>query len=334
MGIPASNQPALELTFQANLLDEHLRAPLAWWDRLAALTCMTVLALCALAHLARGHVPYDYSNYIRTASGDFSHYYYAHWFLPVFFLLSKLPLLTGYLLWGTLNLYGAFFAVRVFGGSALLALLSFQMFYILYFGQITGIILGGLALFWWEAAHRRLDLAGLGLLIATTKYQLGLPLVLFLWLAADLSWRERLRCLLVPAIVLTASLVVSPSWPLRSLDTIMTNPPNDWGSISLWRWIGPWALLLFLPPLVLRRSLSDRLVMFAAAAALAMPYFQQTDLLFLFVLPVGWTALAGNLGYPLMAAWSWNGLPTLAIVPAWSYLEMIFLRKQESANLH
>lgn len=319
--------PETPLTDRVTRLDQRLRAALAWQDRLTALACMAVLALCTLAHLLRGHIPYDYFNYIKTASGDFSNYYYAYWLLPVFALLARLPLLIGYILWGALNVYGVFFAVRIFGGSALAVLLSFQLFYILYFGQITGLILAGLALFWWCAAHRRLDLAGLGLLIAVSKYQLGLPLALFLWLAADLSWRERLRCLLVPAGVLVVSLFVWPLWPLLSLNTILTNPPNDLGSISLWRWIGPWALLLLLPPLILRRPLSQRVVMYAAAVALAVPYFQQTDLLFLFALPVGWLALAGNLGYPLMLFWSWNGLPGLVVVPAWIYLKSIFLQE-------
>jgi len=240
-------------------------------------------------------------------------------------LLAKLPLLVGYILWGTFNIFGYFFAVRVFGGRSLAALLSFQLFYVLYFGQITGLILAGLALFWWGAVNHKLEAAGVGLLLAVTKYQLGLPLALFLWASADLSWRERFRCLAIPAIVTILSLFIWPRWPLISMNTILTNPPNDLGSISLWRWIGPWALLLLLPPLILRRPLSQRLVMFAAAVSLSVPYFQQTDLLLLFAMPVGWLALLGNLGYPLMFLWSWNGLPGLAIVPASIYLKEIMV---------
>ncbi len=322
--------PRMPLSDLAARLDQSLREPLIWQDRLAALVCMAMLGLCAMAHLVRGHIPYDYYNYIKTASGDFSNYYYAYWLLPIFNLFARLPLLIGYILWGTLNVYGVFFTVRIFGGRPLVMLLSFQLFYILYFGQITGLILAGLALFWWCAAHRWLDLAGLGLLIASSKYQLGVPLVLFLWLAADMTWRERIRCLLVPVGIVAVSLFVWPRWPLLSLNTILTIPPNNSGSISLWRWIGPWALLLLLPPLILRRPLSQRLVLYAAAVALAVPYFQQTDLLFLFALPVGWLALGGNLGYLLMLFWSWNGLAGLAVLPTWIYLKSFFVQEKIS----
>jgi hypothetical protein len=73
-------------------------------------------------------------------------------------------------------------------------------------------------------------------------------------------------------------------------------------------------LLFWLPPVLLSLSRARRFMALAAASALGLPYFQQTDLLFLFTLPVGWPVLLGNLGY-FFAVYQWLALQALAIVP-------------------
>src|SRR4051794_32054395 len=61
--------------------------------------------------------PYDYNNYVNTAHGDFSHYYYAFWFLPVFSILNALPGPIGFILWSIINIAGVWLAARTFRGS-------------------------------------------------------------------------------------------------------------------------------------------------------------------------------------------------------------------------
>jgi hypothetical protein len=265
---------------------------------------------------------FDFSNYLKTAHGDFSYYYYGYWMVPFFSLFSKLPLTASYVLWCTLNILAVFFAARVLGGSAPIAVLSYQLLYSLFQGQIAGVIVGGLALCWWGLVNRKWNVAGLGIALASAKYQLGIPGSLFLLLLAEVSWRDRLRVLIVPSVIGLASLLFYPGWPLQALHTLNSNPPNAEGSISLWRWLGPWVLLFWVPPFLLRLTRDHRFLALVAATGFALPYFQQTDLLFLLVLPIGGWALLGNLGY-LFPVFGWIALQTLALLPLTVYFAIL-----------
>jgi len=269
---------------------------------------------------------YDLKNYLKTSHGDFSSYYYAYWLLPIFFLLGRLPFVLSYLLWGVLCIVSIIFALRIFGGWTFAVLSSYQLFYILYQGQFTGPLIGALALLWWGLAHRRWYIAGFALVIAAAKYQTGLTVGLILLICARISWYERMRVLMIPVLVVSLSLLAYPMWPFRALDILRTTPPNNLGSMTLWRWIGPYALLLWLPILVkpIRREMFPIAVI--ATVMLSFPYFQQTDLLVLFVLPVSWLPYLGNFGY----FGGYEVLQALVILPLLIYVESIlsaFMRK-------
>jgi hypothetical protein len=262
--------------------------------------------------------PYDFLNYLNVASGNFDHYYYAYWFVPIFQLLARLPVSASYFLWSLINIGSLMYAARVFGGRSILFLAAFQTFYILVFGQITGIIIGALALALWGLAHEKPGVAGLGILIACTKYQIGVPAALAIWGLYSGSFTNRMRTLILPVIIGALTLVVYPLWPLRVLETVRNFPPNDWGSITLWRWLGPLALVFWLPPLLLPLPRDRRLLALVAAIPLAVPYFQQTDLLLLFALPVGWLPLLGDIGV-LYKPLGWWMMPVLVIIPLIAY---------------
>ncbi|MFO8037137.1 MAG: hypothetical protein R6U57_10975, partial [Anaerolineales bacterium] len=66
----------------------------------------------------------------------------------------------------------------------------------------------------------------------------------------------------------------------------------------------------------------ERMILFIAALSLTLPYFQQTDLLALFILPVGYIAWLGNLGF-LFIIGRWQALKWLAIIPSLVYLIII-----------
>jgi Glycosyltransferase family 87 len=273
---------------------------------------------------------FDFRIYLGTAQGNFSYYYYGqqyyyyygYWLVPIFIGLAKLPLNLSYVLWCAINILAVFFAARVLGGNVPMAVLSYQMLYSLYYGQIDGIIVGGLALVWWGLVNQKWNIAGLGIALASAKYQLGFTGSLFLMLLADVSWKDRLRVLVVPILVVLASLILFPYWPLQVLNTLRTNPPNDEGSISLWRWLGPSVLLLWIPPLLLNLTRERRLLALVAVTGLTLPYFQQADLLFLLALPIGWIGLLGNLGYLLMVK-GWVVLQALALMPLVVYVTIL-----------
>ncbi|MEZ4667184.1 MAG: hypothetical protein R3E39_04575 [Anaerolineae bacterium] len=275
-----------------------------------------------LAHTGQ-YFPYDYMNYRNAAFGDPSFYYYGYWFLPFFQLLGVLPDGLQLVIYFMLNILAVWFAVRVFGGKTAPLLFGYQMLYGLYFGQLTGIIVGGLALFWYGMVNRRFYLAGLGLLIACTKIQTGLPITITLWLIAPLSWRERLQILIIPIIAVVASFAIYGFWPLEVLYRVTTgNPPNDWGSVSLWRLFGPSVLALWLPTIMLPFTRVRRMMAVMATTAIALPYFQQADLITLFVFPTGWFPLAGNIGllFPFV---KFTALQAIAVVPSTMYLWLI-----------
>jgi hypothetical protein len=211
--------------------------------------------------------------------------------------LRLLSLDLAFLIWAVVNIAGVWFAARVFGGSASIALLSYPMLYSVFYGQITGVIVAGLALLWWGLHRHKAWVAGIGILLAAIKWQMGVPLIIALWIMAEVSWRERLHAVIVPLVVGLASLVVYPLWIIDVLRRLSEQPPVTFGSISLWQYFGALSLLLWLPPLSLPLPKGRRLVAVAAAGALAIPYYQHTGLIALFVLPVGWLGLLGNLGY-------------------------------------
>ena len=312
------------LTANGEEIVRRLRARISPWELFALALALGMLGVFVWTHWSLRTYPTDFYVYLRAAEGEFLGYYYAYWILPLFSLLALLPPFVAYAIWGTVSILCVFIASRVFGGRTTLTLISFQMLYVAFVGQIIGVITVGLALLWWGLNRRRWNLAGLGLAIACTKMHVGIIVGSILLLIADISWRERLRILIVPAIVLALSLVVYPMWPLDVLANMRATPVNDWGSITLWRWIGPYALFLVIPPLVLPLTKPQRLVALTATMALALPYFQQTDLLMLFILPIGWAyIILGNLGY-LYFAMYWEGVQSLVVVPLLIYASIIF----------
>lgn len=282
---------------------------------------------------------YDLRIYLQAARGDFSQYYYGYWFVPVFWLLDQLPLLAAAMALSLASIAAVFFAGRVFGTPAWLILAGYQMLYVLYYGQLSAVILGGLALLWWGLANRRWDWAGLGLLLAATKYQTGLLVGGFLLLYAPLPWRSKWKALLVPAAGFILAWLLFPGWIGQQVQAVRQLPANDFGSLAPWQWLGGWALLFWLPPLLLPMPAGRRLVFLAAANTLALPYFQQADLIILFALPSGWIApLLGNVGY-LAQVFGYAVFQWLVAIPLLVYAALlgtqiasIFHRRQWTAR--
>ncbi len=244
-----------------------------------------------------GAQAYDFQHYLNTARGDFSFYYYAHWLLPLWQVLDLMPLWLAYLLWTFGSTLAIFFAGRVFGANTILLLLSYQTLIILYMGQFTGFVVAGLALLWWGLTHKKWEIAGVGLFLAASKYHTGLIPALTLLLCIEIPNRQRLRVLILPACLAFLSLLMYPLWPLKVIESYRNNPANDWGSIALWQWVGPAALLVWIPPLILKLRWRERIFMLFAATPLGIPYFQEADLHILNILPIGWLPLIGNLGF-------------------------------------
>jgi hypothetical protein len=267
---------------------------------------------------------FDFEHHVAVAHGVYHHFFYAEWIVPLYQFLALFPFTVGYTILGLMGMAGVWFASRVFNGRTPLLLFSYQLLYCLFYGQVLGVILGGLGLMWWGITQRRLTLAGIGFMIALCKYQVGVPMGLALLLVSDLNWHQRFHVVLIPAIAALASLILNPLWPFLLVERMLTEPPDTLGSLAPWRWIGPSALLFWLPPILVPLKREHRLVAVAAASALGFPYFQQTDLLVLFMLPVGGLPLLGNLAY-FSFVFGWLALQLLFVVPLLIYM-WVFIR--------
>ncbi len=283
-----------------------------------AFALLFVLGLSVVFALT-GVIAPDYRTYIAAVtdrtSPDFTVFLYGYWLIPLFQVLSLLPLPVGYLLFSVANVVGVWWATRVFRGNLFIALFSYQMLSVLWYGNIVGIVAGALALMQWSMRRKRWLLAGTAWALAAGKMQSGLPLGLAVWL---LEGRHP-RPLLILLLVVVASLALYPGWPQDIINT--AGNANTSGNMSLWQWVGPLALLLWLR---LPRTLTG----ITATLALTSPYFQQGDLIMLLVLPVGALGLLGNTGF-LFTVYGWEALKLTVVFPAAVYIRGLFDRRSK-----
>lgn len=301
---------------------QHIRARLTRPPARGEFIALVIVAVLAVGfgvlEATGTPIAHDYELFYNTAERDYTYgFYYGPWILPLFSLLALLPLSVSFIVWNLLNIVMLWGALRVFGGNIPVALLSYQSFYCLFYGQIVGLIAGALALLWWSLQARRVWLAGLMFALAAAKPQLGLPIGVTLILLADISWFNRIKVVFVSSLPVLASVIWYPDF-ITDVYYGAIYELSSLGSISLWRYVGAWSLLVWLPVLFVPLTPGRRLVAVLAATALSLPYFQQTDLLVLYALPVGWVGLLGNLGY-LMAFIGWGALPLMVIVPLVTY---------------
>jgi len=269
----------------------------------------------------------DLSTYLDAARGDFHGFYYAYWILPLFDLLKLLPTDIAIIIWSVLNLGGVFFATRIFGNHTGIVLSTYQLFYILFYGQVIGLIVGGIAVLWWGLKSRRWQVAGAGILLASTKFHVGIPTSLFLIFLCGVDIKSLTKIFIIPGFVFLTSLLLYSAWPMLIVKNLGASPPNTLGNISLWQWVGPAVLFLWIPVIWIPADKQDKLIWMVATLGLTLPYFQQTDLLTLFVHPVGLVAWLGNLGF-LFIFKEWMVFKWLAVIPLIVYL-LIF-----SKNIH
>jgi len=287
-----------------------------------AIALLVVLFIALYFLITKTGYYWDYEVFLKTTEGDFINYYYGYWLLPIFNLLSFLPFDISYGLWILLSIAGVFFAARVFNGNTILALLSYQMSYALFWGQISGIICGFLGLFWWAIHNKKWHISGFAILIAAAKPQSGGGFVFLLWILAKTDWKNKIQTLLIPVLGFLASLLLYPGWILDVFSRI--GGAYTWGNITLWQWIGPFSLTLFIPFLIIRKVDQKYFLAFASACILSFPYFLQTDLLTLFIFPVGKIpVLLGYLPAIMPQFLGYHGQKIGFLVPLFIYVSIL-----------
>ncbi|MGD8806800.1 MAG: glycosyltransferase family 87 protein [Chloroflexota bacterium] len=252
-----------------------------------------ILLLAVLAPLFNHNS--DYLAYFRpaTLTGDYgaSHYSYNpypfYWFIWPFAIL---PATLGAILWNLTNAAGFIFALRYWKSDLLAFSLSLPCFWILYSGQLEGIIAAAVIM----ALIGNPLVAGLGLTLLTFKPQLGLAAILFVLLRRR-DWRP----LILPAAVYLLSFIAWGWWIPDWLADIIgkgSTASVAMTNVSLF----PYALLLLLLLWVYRSSLKIWLLV----QSLAMPYFPVYSLAPYFTIqpPAAWLSILIWLLY-LSAIW-------------------------------
>ena len=217
----------------------------------------------------------------RNRSDTLWHPYWAHW---IFQLLSVFPEQITYILLSLASIMLVYLAVWVFEGHHWLVFTSFALAWTLYYGQIDSLVVGGLAFAWWALKQDKPILIGVGLILASIKPQLSLPLMLIIWWWSP----NRLKSLFVPFIVFLISLVQwgfwIPEWIEKIFDTdFLINLSRN---LSLWTLFGPiilliWPLIFWLPV-----SRKNKLLAIAAGTAMTFPYFPLPSAILFLVMPV------------------------------------------------
>jgi len=310
-----SNDPE---TIKKNLLSKisHLEA-------FSLLFLFFAILIFSYHHTKGYYIPWDFErSYLLAGRGDFSNFFYGYWIAPLFWLLEKIPGPVSYIIWSVINVVSTFTAARVLGGKSWTAIFSYQMIYVVFYGQITGLILGALGLTWWGLVNKKPHAAGIGLLLAAAKPQLGFVIGFILWITADLSWNDRLKSLIIPILGVCLTFAAYPQFIQNILSVIQQGKVGYAGNFSLWQYIGPWSLVFFIPPIALKLSRQDRILMLVAASILSVPYLQQTGFLTLFVFPFGWLPILGNLGY-LFPFLGWGLIRSLIAIPLVIYTLML-----------
>lgn len=278
----------------------------------------------------------DFGIFINSVDGDTTGFYYPNWIIPLFALIRLLhfPALM-YVIWNSLNIMGIFFAGRVFGGKIAIALLSYQMLFSLYFGQIVGVIVVGLAFYWWMLHRKQPLIAGLGAVFALVKPQMSIPVLLVMAFMSTASWRERIISSLASFAALGLSMLIWQGWIPDFIQRMQSEPPMTAGSIALWEYVGAWCLLLWLPVLFVPMPPLRRLILVTATTSIATPYYIHNGLLSLFVMPIGYLGLLGNLGYA-MAFIGWWGVKLTALAPLAVYVWLLgqSFREWRNAKSH
>jgi hypothetical protein len=242
------------------------------------------------------------------------------WMVPFMAPFVMTPGRAGYILFLAANLAMVVWGCYVFGGRPILTLLSAQMFWVLWWGQLEGWGVLGATLGWFALQSDSWGWMFLALAIGAFKPQVGFAPVAAAW-----WWLGRKRWwALIGILALTAaSIAIWGPWPVWYVQDILrfVGDKHFVGWNASLGWI---ALPLYLLALLLPLTREQRLVALTATTLLASPYmpYYSTILLLCFDIPV-WAYLFAFIGYlprELGTGLAWNAIALLPLsVLVWLY---------------
>jgi len=212
----------------------------------------------------------------------------------------------------------------MFGGRPILTLLSAQMWWVLWWGQLEGWGIFALVLGWVAVLRKSWLIMFLSLAIASFKPQVGfIPVIALWWWIGSGRWKSFVAMVLL----LIVSILIWGPWPIWYYQGITSFV----GDLHYGPWnssLGYIAIPLLIPALLLPLNREKRLIALTATTLLFSPYlpFYSTILLLCFNIPT-WMYIFGFIGY-LPAFFDttlpWNFIAFLPIsVLLWLYWPFI-----------
>jgi hypothetical protein len=246
------------------------------------------------------------------------------WLIPFMAPFTTMPGRAGYIIFLAVSVAMIIYGTRTFGGKIIPLLLSAQMFWVMWWGQLEGwavlaLVLGLLAL-----KKKSWPLMFLALTMGTFKPQVGLaPLLAMWWWSGKQRWIS-----LVGMILLTAlSIVIWGPWPVWYFEGIFGFVGNKHHAV--WNAsLGLWALPLFIPALFLPLTRYQRLIALTATALVVNPYMPYYSTLILMIFNIPWwayiLAFTSYLPTVIGSTLAWNAVVLMPLgVLLWLYLPFI-----------
>lgn len=315
------NQCAIPQRHQIRMTN-HIRAIQqikTWnWDRISWIVAIEIAIAMVIAcfFLPGGEDLYRYYQPFAQGCSNCGFIpYFSHWLL---WPLGLVPYPFAWPAWTAVSLAGWLGICRITKVNPALTLLTFPAFGQVWLGQIDVFIAAGLAL---ALLAKNPYARGAGIMLAMIKPQFSAIPVLYLLITE----RERLKVLVVPAVVVAASLVIyGIDWPLDWLANASTElPVHHWRMAAMDVW--PFGLMLIWLPLIFR----DRQQGFTAAlliTTLATPFVSvYSYLVFLVLARHRWWVIPLShvwlLAYP---PWSHQAMRLAWVLPAALLAQMVY----------
>ena len=242
------------------------------------------------------------------------------WLVPFMAPFVMTPGRAGYILFMAATLAMVGWGCYVFGGRPILTLLSAQMFWVLWWGQLEGWGVLGVTLAWFAEQSASWGWMFAAMAMGGFKPQVGFaPVVALWWWLGRVRWRVFAAML----VLLAFSILVWGPWPVWYVQDILKFVGRQ--HFTTWNASLGWiALPLVVPALLLPMSREQRLIAITATALVVSPYmpYYSTILLLCFNIPV-WAYVFAFLGYlprELGTGLAWNAIVLLPLsVLAWLY---------------
>lgn len=270
------------------------------------------------------------------ARGDYSLVVTPYWSLLLSLIPAQAPEPFGYLIWITIGSLLVLVTTHRFNSPLLAVLLSYQMSWVLFYGQIDPFILFGIGLGYEAIINKKPILLGLSISLVTIKPQIGSLLAIYFFFSSP----SKAKTALIFLLIVLATLLIWPGWPERlifeQILPFMDRPNNNWTNTSLGIpfWVGSiFSILSLMSPM----SLKNKIPLLLATNLLVSPYstiYSQLSLLsiglpYLFnifgFIPWAVAIIAGPFGN-----WHWSFIFPLSVVV---YLYYVTYKKGDLTDI-